>query len=206
MAIALPPRDLLLHEGKEHPLSVELLEPWFVKHPGKRPAGNGRGYWAQYEVRDGELAVRDLLVPDARNLRTGMRSVLSDILLEPEDRSLAHYSALLLLHPAYKGDKPAAQNGKGTYTVLEFRRGRLRAAKQYDAHAFAAFKEEQFTYFQMTDDYEVLKAEAKLQFEKTEQEARRKDPNRGYRPFDEAAFDKMIGADILSFSRELLAD
>ncbi|TCJ14309.1 hypothetical protein EPD60_09940 [Flaviaesturariibacter flavus] len=206
MALVLPPRDVLFYESREHPLTVELLEPWFVKHPGKRPAGNGRGYWAQYQVRDGELVVRDLLVPDARNLRTGMRSVLSEILVEPEDRALPHFSALLLLHPAYKGDKPAAPNGKGIYTVLEFRRGRLRAEKQYAADAFAAFKEEQFTYFQMTEEYEVLKAEAKLQFEKTEQEARRKDPARGYRPFDEAAFDKMIAADILSFSRELLAD
>jgi hypothetical protein len=201
-----PARDILLYSNKEFPLPVELLEPWFAKHPAKRPAGNGRGYWAQYKFIDEMLSVHDLLVPDARNLRTGMRSVLYDILEEPEDRVLNGFSSLLLLHPAYKNDKPAAPNGKGTYIVLEIRRGRLRAERRYEAAQFDRFKEEQFTYFQMTDEYEVLKAEARLEFEKAEQEARRKDPNRGYRPFDEKAFDSRIAADILAHSKELLAD
>jgi hypothetical protein len=202
----LPPRDILLYEKKEYPLPVELLEPWFAKHPGKRPAGNGRGYWAQYAFSDELLIVHDILVPDARNLRTGMRSIKNELLLEEEDRLLNHYSGLLLLHPAYKGERPAAPNGKGMYTVLELRRGRLRAARSCEAAQLEAFKREQFEYFCMTEEYESLKAEARLSFERSEQEARRTDPGRGYRPFDEKSFDARSAADILAHSREILVD
>jgi|GEM_PF-6009223 len=197
--------DILLHGGKEYPLPVELLEVFFAKYPAKRPAGKGRSYQAVYRFEEEELRVHDLLVPDARNLRTGLRSILNEN-IEPEDRGITHFSGLILLHPAYKNGQPVPFNGKGSYTLLEVRRGRLRAEKSFEAARLDQFKKDQFAYFQITDDYETLKAEAKLAFEKAEQEARRREPGRGYKPFDEAAFNQQILQGILEYSKELLAD
>ena len=197
-----PHPDILYFEGQELPTG-EWLAPFFEKHPSLRPqptpGAPARGYWATYCFEDGLLTVRDIEVADARNLRTGRRSVLAAIIEEAEDRAVTSVSGLLVAPPA-----PAA--GRRHYVLLEVRRGRLRAARSYDAAALEVFKKDQFEYFQLTEDYELLKAAAQKEFELREQEARRKDAGRGYRAFDVAAFNASVARDVLLHSKEFLAD
>ncbi|GAB4094132.1 hypothetical protein [Flaviaesturariibacter terrae] len=186
--------DVLCYEGRQLPLGEALLEPYFQKHPALRPPGSGRSYWASYALEDGELRVHDVEVADARNLRTGRRSVLAGVFESPEDRIVRWHSGLLLL----PFDKQ--------FLLLEIRRGRHTGTRLYDAASLAAFKKEQFDYFCLTDDYEALEAATQKEFELQEQEARRKDAGRGYRAFDAGAFRQKLLQDILLHSRELLAD
>ena len=186
--------DILIFEGMQLPLREALLEPFFEKHPQLRPPGAGRSYWASFAISDDELRVRDVEVADPRNLRSGRRSILGSLFETADDAVVRWFSGLLLLEQ----DKH--------FLVLEIRRGRLRAARRYDAAALAAFQQEQFEYFCLTDDYEALRAAAQKEFELKEQEARRKDTGRGYRNFDEAAFRQELRSSILRHSKELLAD
>ncbi|RYY40207.1 MAG: hypothetical protein EOO08_07695 [Chitinophagaceae bacterium] len=186
--------DVLFLDGARLPMQDALLEPFFRKHASLRPAGAGRGYWATYFIEDDELLVKDIEVADARNLRTGRRSVINEIIPEAEDRVVRWHSGLLLM-PHEKG-----------FVLVEIRRGRLRGIRRMDAAQLQAFRNDQFEYFCLTDDYEALRAEAQKAFELREQEARRKDAGRGYRAFDEAAFNKEVLAAILVHSKEILAD
>ncbi|GAA4322340.1 hypothetical protein [Flaviaesturariibacter amylovorans] len=188
------PRHRFRYGSAELDLGEDLLAPWFEKHPSKKSALLAPGYWATYGVPDGLLTIMDLSVADARNLRTGLRSVTGDVWPEPDDRVMTWLSRLLVL-----------PQGRGC-TVLEIRKGRLTAERGFDEAGFHKFKEEQFEYFCLTDDYEALKAAARLDFERLEQEARRKDAGRGYRTFDSAAFDRSVAGNILLHCRELLAD
>lgn len=186
--------DVLYYEGLPLALPEPLLEPFFEKQPALRPAGAGRSYWASFAIEDAELLVRDVEVADARNLRTGRRSIADTLFESPEDRYVRWYSGLLQL-----------EHNK-QYYLLEIRRGRLRGTRCYDAAALASFQQEQFDYFCLTEEYEVLRAAAQKAFELQEQEARRRDGGRGYRNFDEAAFRQEVRGAILKYSKELLAD
>ncbi|RYY85858.1 MAG: hypothetical protein EOO15_15905 [Chitinophagaceae bacterium] len=186
--------DVLCFESARLPISEPLLEPFFDKHAALRPPGARRSYWASYAIDEEELIVKDIEVADARNLRTGRRSVLAEIIPAAEDRVVRWHSGLLLM-----------PNGKA-FLLMELRRGRVRGLRHYDAAKLEAFKQDQFDYFCMTDDYEALRAAAQKEFELKEQDARRKDAGRGYRAFDEKAFNEQVRSSILVYSKEILAD
>jgi hypothetical protein len=196
MAIKFPDQDTIIYASQPIGIQQAFLEPYFYKHPQKRPGGSGtRNYWATYGFTDELLFVKDIEVPDARNLKTGLRSVLQEVFPEAEDREIRTYSGLLVLTLS-----------KHHFAVVELRRGRLTATRRYDATQLEQFKSDQFEYFQLTDDYEALKAGARKEFELKEQDARRKDAGRGYKLFDDAGFDAGIARDILVHARQIFAD
>jgi hypothetical protein len=98
--------DRLVIEGREEPLHANPLEPFFKRHPERRPKSEWissalwRGYIADFTIEGGMLYVRDIRIESTEDDRQDRRiwiSVIEKVFSEKEERRLTWFTGFLVL-------------------------------------------------------------------------------------------------------------
>lgn len=163
--------DKIWYEGKLYDMQTNPMEPYFAKNPGKRPKRSmmlsslSRGYIATFELVDGGLFLRDFEVltlepPNGPldSMRSGMRSVIGEIIPAGQKMKIDWFDGLLVLPHG----KPVTYVHMGygstfeNYVLIEIAAGDFRRAKTFDNKEYEAFKDRQFAEFKKTDEYKKL--------------------------------------------------
>ena len=162
--------DKLIYNGKKYKLHSNPLEVYFEKFPDKRPkpeiqsTGLWRGYIATFEVKDGQLYLKDIEIRvEKKNDEEGRKSVLNEVFPNQELIKIDWLTGLLVL-PEGKIVNYVHMGYASTYehyVLLEFENGNLKKEKQFGYKEYAKFKDKQFQEFKKTDEYRKLKDDMK---------------------------------------------
>ena len=157
-------QDKLIYNNEEHYLDDELLEFRIRENPKLAPKFAGgftacwRGYIATYEIIDFELFLSDV------NLIHTEVGNEKDIFLDGlfEDRNnlkLKWLNCLIILYKnKIKGSfKYPELNIYNEYEIQEIKSGNLNDFKILNFEEYQKFKEEQYEYFIISEDYAIAK-------------------------------------------------
>lgn len=157
-------QDKLIYNNEEHYLDDELLEFRIRENPKLAPKSAGgftacwRGYIATYEIIDFELFLSDV------NLIHTEEGNEKDIFLDGlfEDRNNLKLKWLNCLIILYKNKIQGSFNMPelniyNEYEILEIKNGNLNDFKILNFEDYEKFKEEQYEYFIISEDYEIAK-------------------------------------------------
>ena len=149
-------RDTLLFEGKQYYLNSEILEGYFREFPELQPETDvvctalWRGYIARFEIRDDQLFIADLEIMAYDDLST--KSVLDEIC--PNNKKFEWYSGLIRIDE-FRGEfdnEPL----EGLFEFLEIKNGNFVQKRIMNHAQLERFKQEQFDYFMISDDYTAV--------------------------------------------------
>jgi hypothetical protein len=156
--------DRIIYNGQQFSLHTNPLEPFFEKHPDKRPHGFGstalwRGYVATFEIVDEELRLKDIEV----RRQVGKEydkwiSVIHEV-FEPGMIVKVDWFTGLLVLPYGKRTNYVHMGYGSTYRryhVLEIDRGSFIRSRRFNGHQYERFKEQQFIAFRQTEEYKTL--------------------------------------------------
>ena len=157
-------QDKLIYNNEEHYLDDELLEFRIRENPYLAPKFAGgftacwRGYVATYEIIDFELFLSDV------NLIHTEEGNEKDIFLDGlfEDRNnlkLKWLNCLIILYKnkTHGNFNMPELNIYDEYEILEIKNGDLNDFKIFDFNKYKKFKDEQYEYFIISEDYEIAK-------------------------------------------------
>lgn len=160
--------DKITFKGKEYALNSNPLEPYFEKHPDKRPK-NGimstslwRGYIAYFELIDDQLYVVDVKIKvrnkESKKIHYSQVSVYAKIFPNTKRFKVDWYSGILIL--PYGKLVNYVHMGYGStyskYWLLEIEKGNLNEVRKYNYKSFVKFKKRQFDEFKKTEAYKEL--------------------------------------------------
>ena len=166
--------DNLIYNGKEYGLHSNPMESYFEKFPDKRPksevmsTGLWRGYVATFEVKDGQLYLKDIEIEIGtkeknNEYKYSWKSVLNEVFPSQELIKIDWLTGLLVL-PEGKVVNYVHMGYASTYehyVLLEFENGNLKGEKQFGYEEYEKFKNKQFQAFKKTDEYRKLKEDLK---------------------------------------------
>lgn len=164
--------DKIIYEGTAYDLNSNPLEPYFDKHPEKKPPMSStalwRGYVAYFEIIDGELFVTDMKRPVGYEDEDGSYkqkwiSIYHTIFPPLEKVKIDWYSGILIL-PHGKLIDYVHMGYASTYSkywLLEIEKGNFNEARKYKYKQYVKFKQRQFEAFRKTDAYKKLYTELK---------------------------------------------
>jgi len=169
--------DILLIDGKKYSIHTNPLEGFLVKNPERRPHGsvmssaNWRGYIATWEIRDGQLLLKDVevLVGKDQSSRLeypgssyGYRSVLSEVFPE-RSAIVADWFSGHIIVPTGKLTHYVHMGYASTYDrylILKVRGGAVLQRWETNEAAFKKFRDSQFAAFKKTPEYQSALTEA----------------------------------------------
>ncbi|AWH84478.1 hypothetical protein HYN59_04800 [Flavobacterium album] len=150
--------DTIIYKGEEYFLEDELLANYLFEKNISPPAtmtALWRGYLACFEIRDNELFLNDLdLISDEG------RELFIKVFPSGFPQKLSFMTRLIVIYDgSYEGNPrlPAELNIWERYYVLEITNGNLTGAKTFDHAEMESFKEEQYQYYLLTDEYAAKK-------------------------------------------------
>ena len=166
--------DKLIYNGKKYSLHSNPMESYFKKFPNKRPeseimsTGLWRGYIATFEVKDGQLYLKDIEIEirvkeDNGEYKYSSKSVLNEVFPNQELIKIDWLTGLLvlpegnLINYIHMGYASTYEH----YVLLEFENGNLKGEKQFGYEEYEKFKDKQFQAFKRTDEYRKLKGDLK---------------------------------------------
>ena len=149
--------DKIIYAGKEYKLHTNPLEPYFEKHPHKRPKCDirstalWRGYVATFEIKDKILILKDIEIQirvkdEKGNNAYRWKSVKKESFPDQESLSIDWFTGILVL-PHGKMINYVHMGYGSTYSnyiLLEMEHGKLRAERQLDHEKYEIFKQKQF--------------------------------------------------------------
>ncbi|WP_324027874.1 hypothetical protein QSV08_07975 [Maribacter sp. BPC-D8] len=155
--------DKLMYEGNIYELHTNPLEPYFEKHPDKKPeqvsSALWRGYVAHFEIIENQLLVTDITTPVyEENGEMKWVSIYTDIFDNNENVVIDWYSGILTLpygeivNYVHQGYASTYSN----YNLLEIENGCFTEARNLNYKQFITFKKEQFIAFEKTETYKEL--------------------------------------------------
>lgn len=147
--------DILLIENKEYALNVELLESYFREFPEKKPefeiscTALWRGYVAVFEIKNKELLIKDI------NWLTDIdfNTISLNNELFPNNK-FEWFSGLIRIDD-FRGEFDEEPEN-GIFEYLEIANGNFIQKRVFDYPALQKFKKEQFAYFLLSDEVEVI--------------------------------------------------
>ncbi len=157
--------DKIKYNGIEYDLNSNPLEPYFDKHPDKRPGmistALWRGYVGYFEIIDNELYLTDMKIPrftDGKgNYNEKWFSIYRRYFPTQEKVRIDWFSGILIL-PYGKRIKYVHSGYASIYSnyfLLEIKEGDFKKDKNYSYKQFLNFKERQFAEFKKTKDYQT---------------------------------------------------
>jgi len=164
--------DKITYNGTEYNLNSNPLEPYFEKHPDKKPGmvstALWRGYVAHFEIINNELYVTDMTRPVSYTDEEGNHtqkwiSIYRRIFPKRERVKIDWFTGILIL-PHGEMVEYVHQGYASTYSnywLLEFEKGKFNEAREYELEEFIEFKKRQFEAFRKTEEYRKLYAELK---------------------------------------------
>ena len=169
--------DLIIYEKDTFALHSNPLEEYFDQYPDKRPKDGiissalWRGYVATFEVKDGEVYVRDVEIEvwdkeSKRDHDIKWVSVMDQVF--PEGGLKISWMNSILILPYGEMVDYVHMGYASTYSnyiLLEVVKGNVNRVKKLDYRAFVEFKEKQFQEFKKTDEYKKLVADLKKEGE-----------------------------------------
>lgn len=160
--------DYLVVDGKEEPIHSNPLEPFFARHPDKRPSRGvqssalWRGYVAHFEINKGMLFVKDVRVQqwEKKNDNPTWISVIDEVFPAKVDRNLSWFTGFLILprgkmteyvHMGYASSYEA-------YRLILVRIGRVMADRVFSEQEYKEYKVLQFAAYAETERFKKEKA------------------------------------------------
>lgn len=156
--------DKIKYNGTEYSLNTNPLEPYFEKHPEKRPQWNStalyRGYVGHFEIIQNQLFVTDITIPrlytDSNGkVKTKSISIYKRFFPKQDKVKIDWYSGILII--PYGNLVEYVHSGYASlysnYILLEIKDGEFQKEKNYTYKKFSKFKERQFAEFKKTDAY-----------------------------------------------------
>ncbi|WP_299137117.1 hypothetical protein [uncultured Tenacibaculum sp.] len=139
-------QDILHYNQTEYFLNQEILKDYFRKYPKKRPENDfvssamWRGYIAEFQIRENQLYVlnKDYNLAD----------------LFPDNGKLEWYSGLIRIDDF--GGEFSEEPKNGIFEYLEILNGNLIRHRKFDYEELQTFKKEQFKYFLISDEIELV--------------------------------------------------
>ncbi|NQY30055.1 MAG: hypothetical protein HRT69_11360 [Flavobacteriaceae bacterium] len=164
--------DKITYNGTEYNLNSNPLEPYFDKHPDKKPGMSStalwRGYVAHFEIIENQLYVTDITRPKYQKDSEGHYeekwiSIYRMIFRTSEKVKIDWYTGILIL-PHGKMVNYVHLGYASTYSkywLLEINNGDFNEARKYKNKEFVKFKKLQFEMFEKTEEYKKLYKEMK---------------------------------------------
>jgi hypothetical protein len=154
--------DYIVYNGEIYDLLVNPLEAYFSIYPDKRPSGNlrstslWRGYTATFEIANGELYLKDIMVETITDIqRIEQVSVLREFLDGQPDLKIDWFSGLLVV--PYGGIVNYAEMGYGStyenYILLEIENGNFIRENRMRYAEYAQYRERQYQVFKEAIEY-----------------------------------------------------
>lgn len=147
--------DKLIFENKEYYLNVELIELFFREFPEKRPefevqcTALWRGYVATFEIKNNELLIKE--IDWLTNIDFTMKSFRDEIF---PNNKFEWYSGLIRVDD-FRGEFDEDPEN-GIFEYLQIENGTFIKKMVFDYNELQDFKKEQYEYFLMSDDVELL--------------------------------------------------
>ena len=159
--------DTLVYQGEIYNLHTNPLEPYFEKHPDKRPESGSTALWRGYVATFGitnnllvmtEIEVENVIRNDEGKYDYGFKSIKDDLFPDISSLPIDWFSGILVL--PYGELEEYVHMGYGltfsNYILLEVNNGKIGKEKRYTSEQYKIFKERQFQAFKKTDEYQKL--------------------------------------------------
>lgn len=194
--------DYIIYKGKKYPMFSNPLEAYFEAHPEQKPQPTiistalWRGYIATFEVKDGELRVKDIEIyyTDTSTAdpfgSTSLKSVMDEVFPNQEIVKVDWFTGLLVIPRGRMLQYVHMGYGStfSKYTILEIKEGCLTNEKKFRHRQYQQFKKRQFKAYKKTEAYRRTKEELMA-------EGR-----------DEEFIDRFLEQFIISYTSTILAD
>ncbi|MGB0524547.1 MAG: hypothetical protein ACPGJS_16360 [Flammeovirgaceae bacterium] len=194
-------KDILHYKGQQYRLEEELVEPYFLKYPKRKPQSNlissalHRGYIATVELQDKILWIRDFQITLSENGKEKKVSKFAEVFPnQPEDCKLNWVDVMVLLaHKSkraywrffgFRNDDP-----QEAFELLRFSAGKLTATEHYSFEGWNDFMEAQLLSFKASSKYGQLLDTWQRGFARRNKNSTKK--------FDRIKFQRRIEANIL---------
>jgi len=151
--------DILIYEGKEYPVQTDFLNTYFTKFPERNTKNeNGgysalwRGYVAKFEISDGSLFLKDVMIDYFDSPKSGMDKAVPD----GKRLKIDWYTGLLLSSYGENNEDPyslASLDAYEKYSLFEIEAGNFRRVKHFDNKQYHDFRKRQFKAFKKTSEY-----------------------------------------------------
>lgn len=160
--------DYVSIDGKSAAMHSNPLEPYFARHPEKRPKTSvtssalWRGYIAYFAITDGKLQVADIQVYDKIESTSGepkMRSVMDEVFPVSADRTVSWLTGFLILpqgevvsyvHMGYASTFER-------YRLILVKEGRVLAERVFSHEEYVEYRQRQFAAFTGSAAYRKIK-------------------------------------------------
>jgi hypothetical protein len=205
-------QDKLIYNSEIHFLEEEILEYIIGDNMDLKPNTNSissdcwRGYVATFEIVNFELLLKNISMDSSDYEK---EKFLSTLFSDPNKMKLSKLNCILILYKnKLKGNyNSVSLNIYETYELLEIKNGNLNDYKLYNHEDYINFRNEQFEYFMITDEFIKLKKKRIEDIENLNIEERilknKKDSWFKYQ-YDEINFKKNVKDFIFFYSKKFL--
>lgn len=160
-------KDKIIYKGKEYSITPNILEPFFNKHPDKRPkiyresSNLDKGYIAKFEIIDNILYLTDLLVLEQIKSKSTIDinyiSVYNTIFTNGKKLKVTWESGILELPYGDLINQYTLPNSiYSNYLVIDFKKGKLIEERNFSFEELKEFREKQFGKFKNSRHYKKL--------------------------------------------------
>jgi hypothetical protein len=188
--------DKITYEGNEYGLHTNPMEPYFEKHPDKKPKGGvrssalWRGYVATFEFRTNSLFLKDIEIEIWKDGQKGTswKSAKSEVVPEDNDLLVDWFTGILVLP---QGDlvnyvHMGYESRYSNYILLEVKSGIITDKRNFDCKQYEQFRNHQFEAFKKTEHYRDIIKE------------------RNEKGYDSSKHDEVLHRFILKYTTEFL--
>lgn len=160
--------DNIIYEGKEYKLHTNSMEPYFAKHPDKRPASEisssalWRGYTATFELKSKVLMLKDIRImyadkkkEELEDYSMSWKSVKDKLIPKGKELKIDWFSGILVLPHGEMVDNVHMGYGStfSHYILLEITQGKLTGKRAYDHTQYSQFRTKQYNAYKKTEEY-----------------------------------------------------
>lgn len=166
--------DKIIYKGKEYSLHTNPLEPYFEKHPDKKPkikstsSGCWRGYIATFTITNQVMILEDIEImvyveKEEGELPFERKSVVSEVIPKNKTLEIDWFTGVLVL--PYGELVNYVHMGYGStyesYILLEVKAGKVTGKRKFDYKQYETFKAKQFDEYKKTVEYKKAFKELK---------------------------------------------
>ena len=150
-------KDKLIFENQELYLNVQLIEEYFREFPEKRPkfeiqcTALWRGYVAKFEIKNNELIINEL--DWLTDIDFNMKSLRNEIF---PNNKFEWYSGLIRIDDFR--EEFDLEPDDGIFEYLQVENGNFIKKMVFDYKELQDFKREQYEYFLLSSEVEILYA------------------------------------------------
>jgi hypothetical protein len=156
--------DKLNYKGTEHSLYTNPMEPYFEKHPEKRPEGGSTALWRGYVATFGivsnllvltEIEIQDYGTKEDGSYKREWKSIKRELFSELDVVPIDWFTGILTL-PQGEVENYVHMGYGSTYShyiLLEIENGKFRKERNLTSEQYKEFRNRQFEEFKKTKEY-----------------------------------------------------